>query len=107
MQGEEDVIGVFLFQIEGRKCPRVQLLQLDELVEKVIDHDVADKMNTPGVFSFLEKITYSTLFRDEEVIRNGIRNHAVDFFGHCEVEAPEPRFNMGQLRTEFFGDYAA
>ena len=54
---------------------------------------------------FATQMLHPTRLRDEEIVRDGVRHHAIDFFGHGQVTAAQTGFDVRHLNTQFFGNY--
>ena len=60
-----------------------------------IDHDVADHVNLPSVDTLSQQVLAPALFRDEQVVRDGVGQQAIDLFGHRPVKAAKPGLDVG------------
>src|SRR6266702_4328879 len=73
-----------------------------ELAQRV-DHHVSDEINTLPRAAFLEQMFDGIFFCNKEIAGDGVRQEAVDFFGHCAVEAPQAGLDMGDRNAQFDG----
>ncbi len=74
---------------------RAGALRLLEVEQERIDHDVADEKDPLGPHSLAQQIRLRFRRGRETVAREDIGDHAVDLLGHREIEAPEPRLDVG------------
>src|SRR5436309_733787 len=68
-----------------------------------VDHDIADEMDLRGRDALPKKVDPGVFLGDEEQIRDGVREQAVDFFRHRPVEAAEPRLDVDEREAELDG----
>ena len=65
------------------------------VVEKGIDHDVADEADTCGVDPFADQVGLGAALCRVEAVGDLIGQDAVDFFRHLAVVAAQPGLDMG------------
>jgi len=85
----------------------VLLFQKTDLVKQVVDHHVAHHVNSLHGLSLGKQIPLAALLGHEEAIRDRVRHHAIDLFGHRRVEAAQARFDVSHPDEEFLGNDAA
>ena len=64
MEGKKDIPIPVLLELMSMKPRCVMFFQLSCLIEEVVDHDVADKMNGISRFSFFQKIVQTAPAQD-------------------------------------------
>ncbi len=60
-----------------------------------IDHDVADPEDGARIDALRQQMVVAVVAGGEQQIGQHIGFHAVDFFGHAEIEAAFTGFHMG------------
>ena len=60
-----------------------------------VDHDVADEVDFLGRDALPEEVRSAALLRDEQEVRDGVRQEPVDLLGHTPVEGTEPGLDVG------------
>src|ERR1700683_2175007 len=68
-----------------------------------IDHDVADEIDGFARTAFFEEMLDGVFFGDEEIVGEGVREDAIDFFGHTAIKAAKASFYVGYRNAEFYG----
>src|SRR5439155_21487912 len=64
---------------------------------------IADEVDLRGRDALPKKVDPGVFLGDEEQIRDGVRQQAVDFFRHRPVEAAEPRLDVDEREAELDG----
>ena len=72
-------------------------------VAERIDHNVADEIDGLAGAAFFEEMADGVLFGDEEIVGEGIREDAIDFFGHGAIETAQTSFDVGNGNAKLHG----
>ena len=66
-----------------------------------IDHDVSDQKNAVPRPAFFQEMPDGIFLRNEQIIREGIGQHAVDFLWHGAVKTAKTRLHVGYANAQF------
>jgi hypothetical protein len=94
MEGE-DGIGVPTRPIfKAQVLAHAGLLGDGKKVAERIDHHVADEVDGFAGTAFLEEVFDGGVLRDKKILREGVGEDAIDFFGHGAIKAAEAGFDV-------------
>src|SRR4030095_7795608 len=97
MERDDSIIRKLSFDRLTVEGFRSEGFKLRQLVEKVIDHHVANEEDAVPGLPFCHKMVDPALLGNEEEIGNGVRDDTVDFLRHPHIAAAEPCLDMGYL----------
>jgi hypothetical protein len=100
----DDAIGA---RRQAEPCGHAHGARLHEVAAERIDHQIAHQMDPLRVGAFAPEIGDAARLADQQQVRDGIREDAVDLLGHGAVEAAQARFDVNDGNAQLGGDKRA